>query len=325
MSGRHPLDDQAVLVCQRLAQAFGLTTFAAALRTGGEWEGRPTIGIEVEVPFSSYFPHLWNNFRLNERGVRDMDTHELHALSRECAAAEQPLRHRLTLTTECGVPRGADRYWEFSLAPVTNIRLLAEQVRLLTAAGVLPRDRRHSLHVTIGGLKASRDLYTLLGIVEVLHVEPERIRQGVDKTRSPIHSGWGRKGRSGLAEKGAGDLVAGAAHAVEFRTLQLPEGQEELLHLLELAQGCAHAILVGQKSQWASRWRALSSAFRAQLQEHDLPDANWWTSGPGGGVDFPAWERFVGAFPAIQRALPYPWQPHCGAAGPAQSLRARAH
>lgn len=303
MNEGRALDDNGVLVCQRLAAAFNLVTCATVLRDEGVPDTLPTIGIEVEVPFSSYFPGLWRSYGLDRRPLRDMEAHELHAFSTECAAAEVTLRRRLALTVECGVPRGADRYWEFSFAPVRSVGLLVEQVRLLTEAGVLPRDRRHSLHVTIGGLRASPKAYALLGVLEVLYVEPQRIAEGLAKARSTIHSGWARKGRSGLMEKTASDLVGAAERGVELRTLQLPQEQGELAQLLELTQGCAHAIAVGDASPWATRWRLMQEGFRAQLEVHALPNVNWWTSSPAGGVDFDAWGRFVAAVPAIRERL----------------------
>ena len=133
MNEGRALDDNGVLVCQRLAAAFNLVTCATVLRDEGVPDTLPTIGIEVEVPFSSYFPGLWRSYGLDRRPLRDMEAHELHAFSTECAAAEVTLRRRLALTVECGVPRGADRYWEFSFAPVRSVGLLVEQVRLQSA------------------------------------------------------------------------------------------------------------------------------------------------------------------------------------------------
>ncbi len=110
--------------------------------------GVHTIGIEVEVPWSSYFPGLWKEYGLDQRKVSALSADELADLGRRCGDLEVDLLPQLRKTVECGVPRGNDRYWEFSLNPAHDAGLLVEQVRLLSAAGVLPRDRKHSLHVT---------------------------------------------------------------------------------------------------------------------------------------------------------------------------------
>lgn len=326
---RPDFDGLMTAICRRLSRSFGLATMADEIRgrplpTWGCPECvafLPDLGIEIEVPFSSFFPDLWARYSLAERGIRGLEIHELEALSRECVEPERALREKLALTVAAGIPRGNDRYWEFSLPPAREVALLVEAVRLLTAAGVLPRGRRHSLHLTISGLHANRDAYTLLGVLEALHVTPERLASGLVQSRQAIHTGWARKGKSGILEKGAADLLGPAPCAVELRTLQLPGDDMELQDLLARAQGWAHAIAHTDKSPWWSIWCSVRDLFRHQLHDLGLPDANWWTSGPAGGVDFESWTRFVEALPGLRAGLEEAATPEHDARAELESLR----
>lgn len=56
------LDAAADMVCERLASTFDLERPQPLLLPG-----HGTLGLEVEVPFSSYFPQLWAAWGLDER------------------------------------------------------------------------------------------------------------------------------------------------------------------------------------------------------------------------------------------------------------------
>lgn len=284
-------DEEARQTVCRLAQAFNLPEPSVRDRSG-----RVSMGLEIEVPWSSYFPQLWDKYDLANRKVYSLSKDELDQLGLECAEIEKTLLPRLQQSVECGVPRGNDRYWEFALRPSCQADLLVQQVGLLTQAGLLPRDKRHSLQVTIGGIPPCKSLYKLAMLLEVEFVDPDRIRSGIDQMGSTIHTGWGRKGRAGVHLKGGDELQGGAQVASELRMLQLPQDERDLARLMATVEFGVNAIMdlrEGLSTEAAVQWQEFESATTEVLLAHGLPDANWFSSGSDGGVDSQAWERFA--------------------------------
>jgi hypothetical protein len=296
------LDQAAEATCDRLAAAFEVDR----LHDRPHLAGDVSIGLEIEVPHSAYFPELWARWQLHGRRVADLEPQALAQFGRELAELEQPLRTRLAQTVACGVPRGNDRYWEFSLEPVCDLGLAWEQVELLTASSVLPRDRRHALHATLGDVRRTSDVYYLAMVLEILHVQPGRIGAGVAATRERIFTGWGRKGLSGVFEKGQSELRAGAAVAVELRTLQLPQGRDEWVSMAGLLRAGADAIAnrqaghVDEHTEWFGDVRAAADEALATC---GLPANNWWTGGLDGGIQYDTWDRFTKAMPRLRDML----------------------
>lgn len=309
------MNSQGLAACRALANSFDLETCAST-----DWlddgqltplaTGPVTFGIEIEVPFSSYFPSLWAQYRLNERHMGDLSPQERQALSTACTLLENELCPRLFKTTECGIPRGADRYWEFAPRPVGDTRILAEQVRLLTAAGTLPRDKPHSLHVTLGGLPRLESLYYLTMAAEVLFVDPRRIARGIEQvamraSRQELLAGWGKKGSSGLYAKPASELEGGV-QGVEIRVLQLPREDADFSQLMALIQWGAnaiHACRYGGDAPGKDAWPVLEDFCKGELARYGLPAANWFTSGSTGGLDWEAWQKFAEAMPSIGASI----------------------
>lgn len=293
----HHLDEEAEGVCERLAAQFALSRPRRPLLAG-----RVSVGLEIEVPFSSYFPQLWCSWGLDRRRVGELTAAELEAFSEQCRIHEEPLRAHLAATQVCGIPRGGDRYWEFSLDPVNDAGLLWEEIELLSGAGVLPRDRGHALHCTLGGVRRTSDVYYLAMVCEVLFVEPQRLAAGVAATRTTIHTGWGRKGLSGVFEKGQSELKGMATVASELRTLQLPATSEVLLELLAVVRAGSDAIAdrqAGRDTLGARWWGAVRQECEAALARRGLPAANWWTGGTDGGIRYEVWARFTSQLHAI--------------------------
>lgn len=290
-------DRAARQACLDLAEAFGLEATLPEPNPGAH-----TIGIEVEVPWSSYFPGLWKEYGLDQRKVSALPADELVELGRRCSELEQDLLPMLRKTVECGVPRGNDRYWEFSLNPAHDTGLLVEQVRLLSAAGVLPRERKHSLHVTVGDMPRCEDLYYLCTLLEVEFVDPQRIRDGINQTRSAIHTGWARKGLAGIFEKGVSDLKGGATRGAEIRMLQLPQSHEDFARLMARVQWGVNAIAdcrAGRDTLAAEMWRVTMARTKQLLADQGLPLENW----SRGGQRYEVWEQFAQAMPRLRHSL----------------------
>jgi len=296
-----PLDSTGLKTCQQLGAALGVPR-----QTNVVIPGAVPIGIEIEVKFSSYFPQLWQEFGLHHRGFGAMNKSEMEEFSAKCTEAEKVLLPKLQATVEAGVPRGNDRYYEFALDPVHDAGLLVEQVEVLTAGGVLPRDRRHSLQVTIGDIRATPDVYYLAMLLELHTLDPERIASGIEQTDKVIHTGWARKGRSGVFEKGAADLKHGSDVACELRPLQLPLDREGLIQLMRDASWGSNAIAIKQGGlqpadpEGLERWEAFVVRARQALCDAGLPDRNW---GGGHAIDQSAWKAFGDCLQDLRSSL----------------------
>lgn len=295
------LDQSSKTTCERLANRFGL-----------EWSQAVPIscsvpiGIEIEVKFSSYFPSLWKEFDLERRGFASLSRDEMQTFSTRCSAIEEDLLPKLHATVAAGVPRGNDRYWEFALDPAHDVSLLVDQVELMTQAGVLPRDRRHSLQITIGDIKASPDVFYLAMLLELQTIDSERIAYGIEQTQKTIFTGWARKGRSGVFEKGAADLKHGSQVACELRPLQLPVERADFERLMADVSWGANAIAAKQgvrplsDSEGLERWNRFVTDAKQALKDHGLPDKNWGCSQT---IDKAAWLGFGEQLQSLRDAL----------------------
>ena len=72
------------------------------------------VGIEIEVKFSSYFPQLYNKYLSHQKTY---SIEEQSEIDKEIGDTERPLLDKLEKTISAGIPRGKDRYWEFSIQP----------------------------------------------------------------------------------------------------------------------------------------------------------------------------------------------------------------
>lgn len=261
-----------------------------------------SIGMEIEVPWSSYFPDLWSKYGLAGRRISALDPQDLKSLTDECSVIEESLLPKLRQTIACGIPRGNDRYWEYAFRPVHDTALLVEQVQLLTAAGLLPRDKKHALHITVGGIPRCTSLYYLSMLLELEFVDPKRIQHGVELTKNTIYTGWARKGLAGILQKQAHELEGGCLVASEIRMLQLPCTDLEFSRLMDTFQWGANAIYdirQGEDTEAADQWRSFEASAVSILKKHGLPNSNWMKE----GVQYEIWDRFCAAMPAMRDEL----------------------
>ena len=277
---------------------------------------RVSMGLEIETPWSAHFPELWERFGLSARSVGSLPPEELEELSAACAEREAVLLPRLLQTVACGVPRGNDRYWEFAFAPARDPALLAEIIRLLSRSGLLPRRKPLSLQITLGGVRADEDAQELALLLTALCAPASRLRLGIEQTRTAIHTGWARKGSSGVHEKQAHELSHGALFACEIRPLLLPVSDADASALLRVASELGSALWASQSGEASiggpgrteiAAWRSFrerAAALREGLRLPSLPELRW---GPGRPIARPAWDRFIEGFgdlaPLLRDAL----------------------
>jgi len=320
------MDAAARASCRSLSEAFGIPSAHSILLgapgSAGVAPMRATpsteraaalppavsMGLEIETQWSAHFPELWERFGLAKRGIKALGAQELDALSLACSEREAVLLPRLKKTVECGIPRGNDRYWEFAFLPAANPDLLAEQIRLLSAAGLLPREGPRSLQITLGGLRSETDAVALAWLLAAFCVDSGRIRRGINLTRQIIHAGWARKGSAGVHEKTADELMHGARRAVEIRPLLLPATHSETLFLLRLASQAAAALALRQgapslaahapAAKLVQAWMAYRRQSERLLALKRMPAwaALAWETGRT--PNYAAWEAFATGFDA---------------------------
>lgn len=214
---------ERVLVLQRLKEHFHVEShehdWVHYIRSGkAQLANATTIGVEVEVRFSSYFPRVFDKYKLGSRPYSALSARQQANFIKDITPLEAKLLPMLEKTVELGVPKGKDRYWEFALQPAYHPNVIAEELELLRRANLIPMNQHHSLHITLGGLPKGKDAGMLLMVMELLGCSShQRIMSGVDPDRAVS---WGRRGRAGMRERST-DLAYGTTVAVEFRTLEL--------------------------------------------------------------------------------------------------------
>lgn len=181
-----------------------------------------SVGIEVEVKFKSLFPSLYKKYFEND--LYKNSSYDIQKeISNLISIEEKDILSNLEKTVECGIPRGNDKYWEFSLMPVYDLSLIFEQIRILNFLNLIPfnKNDEHTLHITVGGLKSNSNIYWVLTIMELLFSNPKRINSGLseDKTYSMK---WASKGEGGIYKKNEYDLMD-SFEGFEFRTLVLDD------------------------------------------------------------------------------------------------------
>lgn len=252
------MNSEAQLITEALVRRFPTN-----LKSFGTFSGTVPIGIEVECSWRSYFPDLL------EEGFPNIPHDRLQRISEECSRREETLVPMLQAVSNCGLKRGADRYWEFAFPPVFDVGITCQQVQLLKEHKLIP-EGSHSLHVTLGGLPLSPDSIYLATILESFTSSKERILSGFHHQYPDLSSRWGRKGMAGCFQKeGAPDLEGGYEIATEMRLLALPD-VNDLEFLLSFAQRSAELILTKHSS-----WKATRSFVKDCLRKYDLPDKNW--------------------------------------------------
>jgi len=262
-----------------------LNAFPSNLQKRDPWPRKVPVGIEVEVPWRGYFPDLWVD------GFPNVDEETLARITEECTKREETLIPKLRKTQECGVKRGADKYWEFAFDPVTDVRITCDHVEILRQHNLIP-EGPHSLHITFGGLRATRDMHYVAMILECFACSPERILSGFHPTSEAQSVGWARKGFAGLFEKtGSHDLLHGYQYGCEIRLLTLPQTDDELFYLLDIGQ--CFAVLALNKDPM---WTRIRDTLKMILLKNGLPDENWKKP----HINPELWKDVAEKWPAVQ-------------------------
>lgn len=251
-----PLDTVATMLGSELAQvsandrvaiierlAHYLTPLGWNERYGDELRQRelsagdivPTIGAEIEIPWSARFPQL-AGIVFSEQQYSDMSDSEKVQFNQLCAELDEQYLPLYRTTQELGVPRDPfQKFWEFAHQPARWYETLAKEISLLMRSDLIPTHQPLSLHVTLGNIALASGSYYVQLLTELSYgCDGNRIRQAVGDM--PIYQRrWARKAANGTKERKASELY-GADQGFEMRTLvaQTPEQIERVLKTAQL-------------------------------------------------------------------------------------------
>ena len=294
------INAESELTIENLTQCF-----PTLLKRYEPYFAQNPIGLEVEVKWRDYFPGLWNKY-LADTPYKMLAPELQKALSEECTELEKSLLPALELTQSCGVPKGADKYWEFAFAPVTNIELVCTQIDILQFHNLIPPGQ-HSLHMTLGNMRESKDSYYLLLLLELMTCDTKRIMTAFHKENHKLSASWARKGLGGLFVKEERELQHGAKEAIELRTLELT-GHYNLYPFLKITSILSDIIINKQKKIPDMRvhaWNEFRHVAESLLKEKGLADENW--KKPNLSPHY--WQHYVEQFETLkEQLLPLFWQ-----------------
>lgn len=256
----------------------------------------PTIGIEIEVGWSAYFPQEFAKwFDNGNRTYRDFSALERNEFDRVCTKLDERMLPQLEkVSQELGLSRGKDPYWEFVFPPVFDIETTLSSIRILEQQKLLPLGIPHSLHITIADIISDTHSSKLATWLEILAgVSSKRLKQGVHSQDTSFSAGWARRGNRGMRQRPASELWLGAQQAVEFRSLLVPNTLIVIQELLIFAQRFGGVVRDIQNNiQWnadISIWQELNLVLEKALIPHDLDlHADW--GNPHIEVDI--WDRY---------------------------------
>jgi hypothetical protein len=294
------MNAQAREVLARLKQAFPDKNNNEKLISDKScWQSLCPIGIEIEVKWRYYFPQLWDKY-LAHTSYKNLEASLEQDLTNECCKIEETLLPRLEKTRECGVEKGQDKYYEFAFNPVTDIYVLTNQVQILQQENLIPQGT-HSLHLTVGNLKAIKDVYYLLLFLEMLYCNQERVASAFHQDNSKISSTWARKGMGGVFNKESHELKFDYEQAVELRTLQITE-QTDLLTLLcqcSILSDIIYCKMTHQNHPLIEQWDNWLNQIQLLLQNMGLTDNNW--KKPNLTPQY--WLAYMDAFTQLQQTI----------------------
>ncbi len=217
------------------------------------------IGAEIEVKFKYYFPEIFTKYFENKKWF-SYDEQDKKTISDLITNEEKDFLPILEATVEAGIPRGNDRYWEFSFNPVNDLTLLYYQIEILKKANLIPKGE-HSIHLTIGNINPNKKLYHILMILELLFLKKERILSGYNFEKN-INGTWAKKGRAGVLIKNNNDLID-SNKGTEFRTLCIYDDTDVYLLLKTL-----HNLLYYDNTLFIKN-------VIDKMSTYNLPDKNW--------------------------------------------------
>ncbi len=241
---------------------------------------KPSIGIEIEVNWSAYFPQEYAEwFFGGKRKYADFDDWERVEFDVICTRLDARMLPLLEHNTrELGLTRGKDAYWEFVFPPLSDIQEIVRLIEMLHTQGVLPLSIPHSLHLTVANLVPDNDCALLATCLEILSgVTAERLRTGIHSKDPNFLASWARRWNRGMRARPKSELLLGAERAVEFRIPVVPGTITEIRKLLEFTQKFGETVEKIQMGWSATmEWKSIREWLGHELQKHWLDIKKDW-------------------------------------------------
>lgn len=251
----------------------------------------PTIGCEVEIKWSALFPEIAKDFfgEPDRHGrypfrFESLPEDRKELLNEFCASQDEIWIPKYKFTEEIGIPKGNDAYWEFANSPAYSHQTLSTELDILIEAGLIPADKEHSLHVTLGDLATKGGgVHLMLANLEMMYANPARIEMAVLGNRYRGSNTWARRGNDGVRSRHPAELKLGSSSASEIRTLSMGEhaDHKEILRSSQLHG----AILKAYRSRLETQdsvidelsilWQRLRGLAREAILSTDLPLRSW--------------------------------------------------
>lgn len=248
-----------------------------------------TIGIEIEVKFKYYFPNIFENYFKNGKYI-NFSTDEKKYIDSLIDEEEINIKPLLQKTLECGIEKGKDSYWEFAFPPVNDISILLKQLDVLQRKNLIPNGK-HSLHITIGDIKKSKEIYWILSVLQILFCDVDRIKNSFKlNDEKLIAKTWARKGVAGIYQKDSWRLK-NSDYGVELRTL-------EFFSINDL-ESCFHFLIDMLCKMKKGENIYLVDFLKNEMQKINLPDENW--KNPHENPD--VWNLYINKFDMLKNKV----------------------
>ena len=176
------------------------------------------IGIEIECPFSFYYPDLYEKYFKSGKKFHEYSSYELIGLNEELTIREPIILEKLKMVSDNNnLTRGQDRYWEFVFPPETDVYFHLLKIGNLILEDLLPLDIPLSVHFTISGIDINK-AYAVLLFLELKYLTKSRVLEGFGNEY--FMPAWGKKlCKCGILKK-TKNLID-ADYAYELRTLKI--------------------------------------------------------------------------------------------------------
>lgn len=258
-------------------------------------ESVPTIGAEIEIPWSARFPE-YSQILFAKGSYADLSEEEKRHFSALCNELDARYLPLYEAVTRLGVPRDKNqKFWEFAHSPVRHYKTLATEISLLTRGGLLPEGYDVPLHITLGGLRGGSGGYFLQMMAEIIGgSSAERIRSPIGTM--PIYERkWARKAPDGLKER-KGFELRGANCGFEMRTFIFTSARQvknvlKTCQLLGLALGHARRSSADEphNPDLTQSWKEAVNSVK-QVEEVGVRVSKAWQ---GPAEDPGTWSRYA--------------------------------
>lgn len=255
------------------------------------------IGIEIEIKWRYFFPELYEKY-ISKKSYSELNEQEKVKLTKECDELEKDLIEKFKKTEESGIKRGNDKYYEYIFPPRYNVKGTSELVNILVQNNLIP-DGEHSIHVNIGNLRANKDAYYLLLMMELKYSSVDRLKSGFINNHKNMSATYGRKGYGGIFEKDKRYIELGSEYLSELRTLSYNPKRDDMYEMIKEISYYADIIIDKQnnkENKLIKEWDSIKENLEKLLVKNGLVDKNWKKP----NLEPEYWEKYIEKYETIK-------------------------